>query len=168
MGCCLALLLGSCQLASFSSRPGVIVNEYPKALHGTFRAIEKHDGVRDTHDIVINEKGAKMDDAMMNKIIDLSDTNTSLSHLGDFYYLNVRETDSAGHAFWYVYPFEFDEKHLYIYTLTLGKTQKKMRKYLESSGKKNGNYTMDNEAFKRYCEKHLKRKKALKLTRIKS
>lgn len=159
--------LSSCQLATFNSRPGVIVKSYPKEMYGTYMAVEKHDGVRDTHYITIDDKGAKMDDPVMNKIIDLSDTNNTLSHLGDFYYLNVRQQDSGNMAIWYVYPFEFDEKHLYIYTLSLGKTQKKMAKYLESSGRKDGDFKMDNAAFLKYCEKHLKKRKALKLKRIK-
>ena len=114
---CVAVSLSSCQLASFSARPGAVIKDYPKDMYGTYRAIEKHDGVKDTHDVVISEKGAKMQDGVMSKFIDLSDTNNTLSRLGDFYYLNVREKDSAGHAYWYVYPFEFDGKNLYVYTL---------------------------------------------------
>ncbi len=161
------LALGSCQLSSFSSRPGVVVKSYPKEMYGTYRSIEKHKGVKDTHYIVINEKGASMDDPTTNKIINLSDTNNTLSQLGDFYYLNLRDTDSAGNQYFYIYPFEFDEKNLYVYTLSLGKTQKKLGKYLKPAGSRTGNFTMDNQAFLKYCEKNLKKRKALKLKRIK-
>ncbi len=164
---CSVVALSSCQLATFSSRPGVQLKSYPKELHGTYQSIEKHDGVRDTNYIVINEEGAKMNDEIMDKIIDLSDTNNSLSHLGDFYFLNVSERDSAGQSHWYIYPFEYDGKHLYIYTLSLGRTQKKLGKYLKASGKRNGSFTMENESFRKYCEKHLKKRKAMKLKRIK-
>jgi hypothetical protein len=166
---CIILLLGvsGCQLATFNARPGVGVSSYPKELHGTWRAIERHDGVKDTHLVVISDKGVKMDDATMDKALNLSDTNNTLSHLGDFYFLNVREMDSAGSPYWIIYPFEFDNDHLYVYCLSMGKTQKKLNKYLKTTGRRDGYFMMEDQAFKKYCEKHLKRRKALKLTRIK-
>ncbi len=166
LGCILALALSSCHFATFNARPGVVVKAYPKEMYGTYQAIEKHDGVTDTFHVTINEKGARMDGGIMKNYIDLSDTNNTLSHLGDFYYLNVRDKDTAG-IYWTVYPFEQKGKYLYIYSLPLGKAIKKMGKYLKPSGRKKGDYIMDNEGFRKYCEKHLKKRKALKLKRIK-
>jgi hypothetical protein len=162
----LILSMGSCQFATFDARPGVLVKTYPKEIQGTWQSVEKHKGVRDTHNLVVTEKGVKID-ATTEKMLNLSDTDNTLSHLGDFYFLNIREQDSTGKAYYTVYPFEFDEKHLYFYILSVGKTQKKLNKLLKHASSKVGHYQMDNEVFKNYCEKHLKRRKAMKLTRIK-
>lgn len=169
---CLMLLslLASCQFASFTARPGVPVTAYPQDMYGTYRHIDEHDGIKDTHVLTVNEKGAVIDnDNIIGGLVDLTDTNNSLTHLGDFYYLNVKVTDSTGRSVWFVYPFEYDQKHLYIYKLLLNKKSLKRMKRagLKPSGLRNGEYLMNDEAFKHYCEKHMRRKEALKFIRIK-
>ena len=165
-GLLLLLSMGSCQFATFDARPGIIVKTYPKEIYGTWQSIEELKEGKDTHTLEISEKGVKID-ASAEKLMNLSDTNNSLSHLGDFYYLNVREEDSTGNPYYIVYPFEFDDNHIYVYSLSLGKTEKKLRKRLQPASARTGHFKMDDEAFKTYCERNLKKRKAMTLTRIK-
>ncbi len=164
-------LASSCQLAHFTERPGVEVSAFPSEMYGTYIHIEKSKGVSDTHTLLINASGAKIDDPIIGRYTDLSDSNNRLSHLGDFYYLNVKETDSGVlESSWLIYPFEYDNKHIYIYKLTLSKKNLKRmaRCGLKPTGRRTGEYYMNNEAFKKYCEKYLRRKEAIKFTRIKT
>lgn len=166
---CLSLFLGSCTFASFTERPGVLVKEYPKDIYGTYINIDKSNGVRDTHILKVDANGAHIDDPIFAGFSNLNDSVNSLSHLGDFFYLNVSKIDSTGKTYWFVYPFEYDSKNIYIYKLVLTKKSiKKMRKSgLKPTGKYLGQYYMDNNAFKKYCERYLKKKDAIKFTRIK-
>jgi hypothetical protein len=83
-----------------------------------------------------------------------------------FYFFNIRHNDS-GVITWWTFPILVKQDALYIFSLSQGKQQKKMEKYIKATGKTSGEYTMDNEPFKNYCEKHLKKRKAFKLKRIK-
>lgn len=163
------ILLGSCQFASFTERPGVNVTEFPEAMYGSYQIVDKTNDVNDTHVLVINKNGASINDPIVSKIIDLKDSNNTLSHLGDFYYMNARQIDSLGKYTYYIYPFEFDSKHLYIYKILLTKKSiKQMAKSgLKPSLRRNGEYVMDNVTFKRYVERYMKKKDAIKFKKIK-
>lgn len=154
----------SCQFATFTAKPGVSVKEYPTDMYGTYRCITREKGVRDTHTLVINEKGARVDDSR----VDLSDTNYTLSHLGDFYYVNERNADSAGNSWYFVYPFKYDKSHIYLYHLVItDKNIKRMTKCgLVRTGTRKNEYRMDNEPFRKYCEKYLKKRDAMVFKRI--
>jgi hypothetical protein len=165
---CSLLLMVSCRFASFTERPGVILNEYPKGMYGTYQQIEKKDGVADTHTLVVNEQGAKLKDGFAYYDLNSLDSNSSISHLGDYYYLNVKESDSTGLYSYMVYPFEFDSKNLYIYKIVLSKKNlKRMQKCgLKASGRKTGEFVMENDAFKKFVEKYLRKKDAIKFKKI--
>lgn len=166
----LTCLASSCQLAHFTEKPGVAVSAFPADMYGTYIHIEKSKGISDTHTLHITANGAKIDDPIIGRYTDLSDTNNRLSHLGDFYYLNVKEADSnALETSWLIYPFEYDSRHIYIYKLTLSKKNLKRmaRCGLKPTGRRTGEYFMNNEAFKKYCEKYLRKKEAIKFTKIK-
>lgn len=161
------LTASSCQFAAFTDKPGVPVQRFPADMYGKYRFIEKHKGVRDTHFLEIDDQGARLNEPILGQFYNTSDSNKSLSHLGDFYYLNLRAGDSADLAY-FVYPFELHKNNLYIYKLLLSK--KNIRR-MEKAGLKNvkgkqGTYLMENEAFKHYVEKHLRRRDAIKFTRI--
>ncbi len=164
----LLLSFSACQFASFTERPGVIVKSYPEPMYGTYQHIEKSNGVSDTHTLVVSSAGASINDGAISRIVNLSDSNNTLSHLGDFYYMNVKETDSTGRYTYFVYPFEYDAKHIYIYKILLSKKSiKHMQKAgLHISTRQTGEYVMDNMAFKKYVEKHMKRKDAIKFNKI--
>lgn len=164
------LILGSsCQMASFTERPGVIREGFPKEMYGVYRHIEKSNGLRDTHVLSIDSLGAHIDDPVYSRIVNLKDSNNSLSHLGDYHYLNVRDMDSSGRYTYFVYPFEFDSRNLYVYKLTLSdKAIKRLEKCgLKPSGRRKGEYVMDNMPFKRYVEKYLRKKDAIRFKKIK-
>jgi hypothetical protein len=162
------LFLTSCRFASFTERPGVILNDYPKDMYGTYQQIEKKDGVADTHTLVVNELGAKLKDGFAYYDLQSLDSNSSISHLGDYYYLNVKESDSTGLYSYIVYPFEFDSKNLYIYKIVLSKKNlKRMQRCgLKVSGRKTGEFVMENKAFKKFVEKYLRKKDAIKFKKI--
>ncbi len=164
----LLISLGSCQFASFTERPGVIVKSYPEAMYGTYQHIEKDNGVSDTHTLVVGPTGASINDGVISRIVNLSDSSNSLSHLGDFYYMNVKESDSTGRYTYFVYPFEYDSKAIYIYKILLSKKSiKHMKKAgLHISTRQNGEYVMENMAFKKYVEKHMKRSDAIKFKKV--
>ncbi|MBL7836013.1 MAG: hypothetical protein JNM67_00720 [Bacteroidetes bacterium] len=164
------LLASSCKFANFTERPGVVKESFPKDMYGVYRHIEKSNGVRDTHILTIDSLGAHINDPLLDKIVNLKDSNNTLTHLGDYYYLNVKDTDSAGNFTYYVYPFEYDKKNLYIYKLFYDdKSNKRMLKSgLKLSGKRDGQYIMDNMPFKAYVEKYLKKKNAIHFKKIKS
>lgn len=164
----LLVSLGSCQFATFTERPGVIVKSYPEAMYGTYQHIEKDNGVSDTHTLVIGPSGASVNDGIIRGIVNLSDSSSSLSHLGDFYYLNVKQADSTGRYTYFVYPFEYDSKTIYIYKILLSKKSiKRMKKAgLHISTRQNGEYVMENMAFKKYVEKHMKRSDAIKFKKV--
>ena len=100
-----------CAFASFTDRPGVEVKGYPKEMYGTWMNIVKENGSKDTNYISIDEKGLKTSD-LTYQLIDLDNSENSLTHLGDYYYLNIRKSDSLGMHKFFVYPFEFNEKHM--------------------------------------------------------
>ena len=161
----LAFFVASCQYATFTAKPGVPIKDYPNDMYGTYQCVTKEKGVRDTHTLVINDKGARVDDSR----IDLKDTNYTLSHLGDFYYVNERNTDSAGNSWYFVYPFKYDKNHIYLYHLVI---TKKNLKHMEKcglviTGRRKNEYKMDNESFKKYCERYLRKKDAMVFKRIK-
>ena len=163
-------LVSSCQFASFNERPGVIKEGFPKEMYGVYRNIDKTSGVRDTHILTIDSAGAHIDDPLLARIVNLKDSNNSITHLGDYYYLNVRDIDSLGNYTYFVYPFEYDNKNLYVYKLILSdKSMKRMEKCgLRKSGKREGEYVMDNMPFKKYVEKYLKKKESIHFKKIKS
>lgn len=162
--CCLS----ACQMASFTARPGIVMKTFPESVYGKYQFIEKHKGYRDTHVIQIAANGVVSNDPLVSGILAQNDSNNTLSHLGDFYYVNVHRVDSNGQDAWFVYPFEFDHSHLYIYKLMLSKKSlKRMQKAgLKLTGKESGAFTMNQEAFKAYCEKYMKRRDAIKFNRI--
>lgn len=162
------VLLSACQMASFTARPGVIIKTFPETIYGKYQFIEKHKGYKDTHVVSIGVNGVISNDPLVSGILAQNDSNNTLSHLGDFYYINVHHTDSLGKHAWFVYPFEFDHNNLYVYKLVLTKKSVKRMKRagLELTGKESGEYTMDNQAFKAYCEKFMKRRDAIKFKRI--
>ncbi len=164
------LLASSCKFANFTERPGVIKEGFPKEMYGVYQNIEKTKGGKDTHILTIDSLGAHINDPLLDKIVNLKDSNNTLTHLGDFYYLNVKDTDSAGNYTYYVYPFEYDKRNLYIYKLFYDdKSNKRMLKSgLKPSGKREGQYVMDNMPFKEFVEKYLKKKNAIHFKKIKS
>lgn len=165
----LLLFLGACRMASFTDKPGVSVKEFPAEMIGTYIQIEKENGISDTHNLVITSNSAKLNDNMISYGFEMNDTNYSITHLGDFHYLNIKETDSTGKASFVVYPFEYNSKSLLVYKIVLSsKNLKRMKKCgLMESGRRNGEFVMDNKAFKRFVEKYMKRKDALKFIKIK-
>lgn len=162
----LLLLATGCRLTSYTAQPGSPRTAFPAEMHGTYIAVEKHNGVSDTTKLVIAADKIEINDAFFGKYLKLTDS-TTLTHLGDYYFFNVRNTDSAGKYNWSVFPIRVKENALYIFNLPQGKQQKIIEKYLKKSPGKSGEYIMDNEPFKNFCEKHLKKRKALKLKRIK-
>ncbi len=165
----LLVFLSACHYASFTDRPGVIVPKFPDAMCGKYQNVTKSKGVYDTTFITVNSNGIVYSDGSVNKAISLNDSMYSLSHLGDYYYMNVKESDSTGKNTYFVYPFEFNEKSVYVYILPYNNTTiKQMKKAgLGISTRMTGEYVMDNKAFKNYVEKRLKRKKAFKFNKIK-
>jgi hypothetical protein len=165
----LALSFSSCQIAKFTARPGVIVKNFPTDMYGQYQHIEKHNGVRDTTLVTINTEGVKFNDPIIGNMIDAQDSNFSLSHLGLYYYMNIKQTDSLNASLYYIYPFRYNSRYLYVYKLVLTKKSiKKMRKAgLKLSGRLNGEYTMENKAFKQYCEKYLRKRDAIKFIKLK-
>lgn len=159
------LLVASCRLSTFTAQPGSPRVAFPAEMQGNFMAINKHKGENDTFTLKIAETTTISNDKLFGRMLQLSDT-TTLTHLGDFYFFNIRHNDN-GDISWWTFPILVKEEALYIFSLSQGKQQKKMEKYIKTSGKKSGEYLMDNEPFKNYCEKHLKKRKAFKLKRIK-
>lgn len=157
-------LFSSCMVC-FTAAPGSPRTAFPPEMQGTYRVDDKKDKRNDTIFLTITEKGSVSNDKFMNTLVQFSDT-TTLSHLGDFYFFNIKSSDSGSTA-WYTLPILVKKDALYVFTLPQGKHEKKMAKYLTATNKANSEYQMDNEPFKNYCEKHLKKKNALKFTRIK-
>ncbi|MCC6818387.1 MAG: hypothetical protein IT245_05820 [Bacteroidia bacterium] len=159
----------ACQLATFTERPGVSRDAFPKDMYGVYMNIEKSNGIKDTHILTVDSTGANIDDPILSKIVNIKDSNNTLSHLGDYHYLNVKDSDSAGNYTYFVYPFEYDSKNLWVYKIILSdKSLKRMAKCgLRPSGKREGEYVMDNMAFKKYVEKYLKKKDAIRFKKIK-
>lgn len=158
-------LLGGCRLLTFTAEPGSPRKEYPAEMQGRYMAIEKQKKGNDTTFVTITATGAETNDAFLGKILQLTDT-TTLSHLGDFYFFNIRNTEN-GTIQWWTFPVRVKKDALYIFSLSQGKQEKKIGKYLKLKGNIRGEYIMDNEPFKKYCEKHLKKRKAFKFKRIK-
>jgi len=156
-----------CGFANFTAMPGSPRTTFPTELQGQYRSINK-ENKNDTFNLSIGETTSKTNDAILNNLIQLTDS-TKLSHLGDFYFFNVRSSDSAHKNDWTIFPVYQKNDFLYIYSIPIGKQTKKLDKYLAQNS--NGIYIMDNEPFKNYCEKYLKkkkyRKKASKLQKIK-
>ncbi len=163
----LILLTTGCGFANFTAMPGSPRTAFPTELQGKYIATNK--GVRtDTFFLTITENKSITNDPILSDLIQLTDS-TRLSHLGDFYFFNVRSSDSAHKNDWTIFPVYQKNDFLYIYSMPLGKQTHKLEKYLKQNS--NGDYIMDNEPFKTYCEKYLKkkkyRKKASKLKKIK-
>lgn len=161
------LLLSACRMASFTSVPGVKLGQYPESLRGTYRFIENKEGVADTSVVLISANEIHMKSSSMKVDILLNDSANSITHLGDFYYLNTMENDSA-RRYYLIFPFEYNSKYLYVYKINLSSQNlKRMRKCgLKESGRAPGEFIMEDKAFKKFVEKHLKRKDAIKFVRI--
>ncbi len=157
-------LLSGC-MVSFTASPGSPRTAFPAEMQGSYMALDKKDKKTDTIFLTIRENRTESNDKFMNTLVQLTDT-TTLSYLGDFYFFNIKNSDSGSIA-WYTFPFLVKKDALYIFTLPQGKQEKKMAKYLSATNQANSEYKMDNEPFKDYCEKYLKKKNALKFTRIK-
>lgn len=162
IGC--LVLTASCRLSTFTAQPGSPRTAFPVEMQGDYESVDQHKGGNDTFRLKIAETTTISNDKMFGKLLQLSDT-TTLTHLGDFYFFNIRHNDN-GIISWWTFPILVKSDALYVFTLSQGKQQKKMEKYLKSTGKASGQYIMDNEPFKNYCEKHLKKRKAFKLKRI--
>lgn len=160
----------SCKMISFTSRPGVPVNTFPTEMHGKYLYVEKSNGNRDTHRLVIDSTGARLDDELLGRVLEMGDSLIDISHLGKYYHLNVEESDSTGKPLFYVYPFRYKNGKLYIHPIPLNKknVRKMNRSGMIESGRRNGEYIMDNDAFKTYCERFLRKKNALIFTKISS
>jgi hypothetical protein len=156
-------------MASFNGKPGVEVKEVPSEMRGTYIHIDKEKGVSDTITLLVGATSAEIDDPMVGKLLIEGDSTRTLSHLGDFYYFNVCEEDSNGRVTYIVYPFEFARNTLFVYKLQLTKkSMKRMnRSGLKQTGRRIGEYYMDKEPFRKYCERNLKRKDALKFKKVK-
>lgn len=163
------LLASSCQLNSFTERPGVILKGYPEQMYGKYIFIEKSKNGKDTHVLNVDSTGVILEEPMVNKIDNIIDSNSSISHLGDFYYLNIKETDTIGNVTYYVYPFKFDDRHLYFWSLYRSdKEMKRMLKCgLKPSGRMDSELIMDNMPFKKYVEKYLRKRDAVRFKKIK-
>ena len=159
------LLITGCRLSTFTAQPGSPRAAFPIEMQGNYQSVDKHKGGNDTFSLKIAETTTISNDKMFGKLLQLSDT-TTLTHLGDFYFFNIRHNDN-GVITWWTFPILVKQDALYIFSLSQGKQQKKMEKYIKATGKTSGEYIMDNEPFKNYCEKHLKKRKAFKLKRIK-
>ncbi len=159
------LLLGSCRLTTFTAAPGSPRVAFPVEMQGNYMAVEKHKGGKDTFTLEIKESQAITNDQLLGRFLNLSDS-TTLTHLGDFYFYSIRHTNN-GHFIWWTFPVLVKHDCLYVFSLSQGRQQKKMEKYIKLTGNASGEYLMDNEPFKNYCEKHLKKRKAFKLKRIK-
>ncbi|MDI1232802.1 MAG: hypothetical protein PSX81_00815 [bacterium] len=161
----LIVLSASCRLSTFTMQPGSPRSSFPSEMQGDFMSIDKHKSGNDTFILKITETKTISSDKVFGKLMQLSDT-TTLTHLGDFYFFNIRHNDN-GIISWWTFPILVKADALYIFSLSQGKLQKKMEKYIKATGNESGEYIMDNEPFKKYCEKHLKKRKAFKLKRIK-
>ncbi len=159
------LLASSCRLSTFTAQPGSPRAAFPAEMQGDFISINKNKNGNDTFILKIAETTTVSNDKIFSKLMQLTDT-TTLTHLGDFYFFNVRH-DENGKITWWTFPILVKSDALYVFSLSQGKQQKRMEKYLKNTGFASGEYVMDNEPFKNYCEKHLKKRKAFKLKRIK-
>ncbi len=154
--------LSSCRLCTFTQQPGSSRTSYPKELQGYFLYIEKHNGIKDTTYFNITENSLETNDPYLTKLCQLSDT-TTLTHLGDYYFFNIRNFDSTNHYSWQVFPIKATKDGLYVFTLSITKHQKKINKYLKLKAGSQTEFIMDFEPFKNYCEKKLRKRNAIKL-----
>lgn len=159
-----SLLLSSC-MVSFTAAPGSPRTSFPPEMQGKYMATDKKDKKSDTVFLTISENRSESNDKFLNRLIQFTDT-TTLSHLGDYYFFNIKSSDSGSTA-WYTFPILVKKDALYVFTLPQGKQEKKMAKYVKLVNPANSEYQMDNEPFKNYCEKYLKKKNAIKFIRIK-
>ena len=162
------LLLASCGFAHFTAMPGSERKVFPTELQGNYISLNTEKNSKDTFTLTITDTQSITNDAILKDLLQLTDS-TTLSHLGDFYFFNVKGQDSANRITWTLFPIYPKNDILYIYSIPLGKQTKKLNKYLKQDI--NGTYIMNNEPFKNYCEKYLKkkryRKNASKLHKIK-
>ena len=154
--------ISSCRLCTFTMQPGSPRTSYPKELQGNFLYIEKHNGIKDTTFFNITETTLETNDPYLTKLCQLSDT-TTLTHLGDYYFFNIRNVDSTNKYSWQVFPIKATDDALYVFTLNITKHQKKLNKYLKLNGSSQSEFIMDFEPFKNYCEKKLRKRHAIKL-----
>lgn len=151
----------------FTDIPGMKMKQYPKELSGTYQYIQKAKNQSDTQIITVSEHAVEMNMPLIERLVSLNDTDLLMSHFGHFYFLNFKKDSIGNQQAWLIYPFNFDEKSLYIYPLMLdNKSSKRMIKCGIEPEKKAGFFRMDNEAFKKYCQKYLKKRHATKLKRI--
>lgn len=151
----------------FTDIPGMKMKQYPKELYGTYQYIQKNKNLTDTQTVTISEHDVEMNLPFIERLVSLNDTDVIMSHFGNFYFLNLKKDSILNQQAWLIYPFKFDENFLYIFPLILDeKSSKKMIKCGIEPEKKAGFFRMDNEAFKKYCQKYLKERNANKLKRI--
>ncbi len=164
----LVLVFSSCSFIKFTAQPGSPRTTFPYDLKGRYYIIDKES--KDTFYLTITDTQANSNDNTLNDLLQLTDS-TNLTHLGDFYFFNIKDSETnANKTYWNIFPLYLKGDYLYVYTLTKGKLEKKLKKKVKYDASDNS-YIMDNESFKTFCEKNLKRRKykrkASKLIRIK-
>ncbi|MDP2175262.1 MAG: hypothetical protein Q8K70_05055 [Bacteroidota bacterium] len=156
-------------MVTFNRVPGMVMPQYPEELFAEYQLIQKSNGIKDTHRFIINKNGIQTTVPVLSQMFNFSDSNLVISHYGHFYFLSANNLQADSLSHWLVFPFQYDKNHLYLHKITLDKkTLRQLRKSgLKNNGTSSTEFILEDENFKRYCNRYLKKRKSTKFKRIK-
>lgn len=161
------VLLSSCKMMTFDKVPGMIIKDYPEELYAQYLIINKNKGVKDTQIISISKDGIQSDWTKNNSFFSFKDSSLVLSHFGNFYFMSLSGSSKDSLPHYIVFPFQFDSEYLYLHQLGTDKKSLKRMKKMGLVAINDPTYIkMNEEQFKKYCHKYLKKRKAQKYKRI--
>jgi hypothetical protein len=165
----LIAILSSCN-GRFDKPMGDPLPEFPESVQGKHQLLPAKKGsTSDTMMVEITEKDLILHGKKWKDHLYYSDS-VYMSQIEDWYFLNIRSNYQNVVA-WDIYPLYFRKGTGYLFDFSEEKTIKKLKKFLEfeQMPKEKGGgvvFTLHENEFLRFCNKKLKRRKAIRMTPI--
>jgi len=160
-----ATLLSACTLVNFDRTPDAEkLSEFPAELQGNYN-IEGYKSDGDTGYVSVSKTEIDMVDNKLSTKIGLSDS-IMLFKMEKFFILSI-QVQEKDQLRWELYPLKTKKDCVYLYPISYSRYKKSLQKYFIATRSLKFGYQMDDTDFKKFIEKKLRRKYALKLKKQK-
>lgn len=157
--------LSACSLVNFDRTPNAEkLSEFPSELIGNYN-IEGYKSDGDTGYVSVSKTEIEMIDNKLSSKIGLSDS-IMLFKMEKFFILSI-QIQEKDQLRWELYPLKIKKDCVYLYPISYSRYKKSLQKYFSSTPSLKFGYQMNETDFKKFVEKKLRKKYALKLKKQK-
>jgi|GEM_PF-4682503 len=161
----IATFMSACSLVNFDRTPNADkLAEFPDELLGNYN-IEGYKTDGDTGYVSVSKTEIEIIDNKISTKIGLSDS-IMLFKMEKYFILSV-QVEENNQLRWELYPLKTKKDCIYLYPISFSRYKKSLQKYFSNTPSLKFGYQLNDNEFKKFVEKKLRKKYALKLKKLK-